>query len=77
MKNGTYLIIFEERKSVKTCSIAFYVNGDNVRYFDILILKLKLNTLQKKFKNSWATKISRQIFTKYKPSIQQFVDTFQ
>ena len=77
MKNGTYLIIFEERKSVETCSIAFYVNGDNVRYFHILILKLKLNTLQKKFKNSWATKISRQIFTKYKPSIQQFVDTFQ
>ena len=34
VKDGTYVVNFDEYKSVGTQWIAVYVNGDNVTYFD-------------------------------------------
>ena len=33
-KDGSYVIIYDEFKSIKTHWIAFYVNANNATYFD-------------------------------------------
>ena len=49
IKNGPYVINFDEYESIETHWIALYVNGNNIIYFDSFG---ELNILQNKFKNS-------------------------
>ena len=41
------------------------------------LIDLELNTLQKKLRKSWASKIFGQIFIEYKHLIQWFVDALK
>ena len=59
VKNGTYVINLDECKSIRTLWIAWYVNGNNgsASYDGITLTTSELNTVQKRLKNSWETKI--------------------
>ena len=48
IKESGYVIKLDEYKSIGTHWIALYINGNNVKHFDSLELKI----FQKKFKNS-------------------------
>ena len=47
IKDGTYVINLDEYKSVGTLSIAFYVNGNNVTYFDTFGVEYILKEIKK------------------------------
>ena len=50
VKDGAYVIILDEFKSIGTHWIALYVNSNNIIYFYNIVLGL--NVFQKKFKKS-------------------------
>ena len=50
VKDGAYVIILDEFKSIGTHWIAVYVNSNNIIYFYNIVLGL--NVFQKKFKKS-------------------------
>ena len=54
IKDGAYVINFDEFKSIGTHWIALYVNGDNVTYF----YSFGAEFIPKETKNSYETKIS-------------------
>ena len=60
IKDGTYLINLHQYNSKENHWLALYVNG----------IALQLNLFKKKLKNLQTTKISQQIFIKYKQMIQ-------
>ena len=47
IKDGTYVINLDEYKSVGTLSIALYVNGNNVTYFDTFGVEYILKEIKK------------------------------
>ena len=47
IKNGAYVINLDEYKSLGTHQIAFYVNGNNVIYFD----SFQVQNIPKKLKH--------------------------
>ena len=53
IKNGQYVINFDEFKSIGTHWIALYVNGNNRRatYDQYILIALELDIFQKKLKN--------------------------
>ena len=53
-KDGTYVINFDEYKSIGTLWIAWYVNGNNRRasYDGTTLTTSELSTVQKKLKNA-------------------------
>ena len=72
IKNKVYVINLNEYKSVRTHCIAFYVNDDNVTFFD----SFGVEHIPKDIKKLKAPKLLKQIFIEYKHTIQQCVDTF-
>ena len=47
IKDGTYVINLDEYKSVGTLSLALYVNGNNVTYFDTFGVEYILKEIKK------------------------------
>ena len=66
IKDGAYVINPDEYKSIGTRWVAFYVNSDNVTYFD----SFGVEVFQKKLEISLKTKILHRIFIEYKHIIQ-------
>ena len=61
IKYGAYVINLDECKSIGTLWIDWYVNSNNATasYNGTTLTTSELNTVQKKFKNSQETKISK------------------
>ena len=61
IKDGAYVINLDECKSIGTLWIDWYVNSNNATasYNGTTLTTSELNTVQKKFKNSQETKISK------------------
>ena len=50
IKDGTYLMILDEYKSIVTHSIVLYVNDDNISYFENVGIEYILKEIQRTWK---------------------------
>ena len=66
IKDGAYVINLDEYISIRTHWIAFYVNGNNIIYFDSFGFEHISEEIEKFIK----MKISKQIFIEYKHTIR-------
>ena len=61
MKDGIYVINFDDYNSIGTHYLALYVKGDNVTYFDSFIVEYIPKEIRKVIEN----KYMKEIFMKY------------
>ena len=66
IKNGTYIMNFDEYESIGTHRIVLYVNAENVTYFN----SLGVEHIPKEIKEFNGNKMLKQIFIEYNHVIQ-------